>query len=379
MNYSQAVDQYGTKSAAARALGITRNALVWRMNREQAGAAVPPPAQTDHRLTFPDLPDPREPIDKLIRRRTEHYLRNKVYKEAAKWQQVHVNDTQPIGLALMGDPHLDDDGCNWPQLVEDVELIAATPGMYGVNAGDFSNNWVGRLTRLFGHQETSQTSARQLTEWLLLKAGVRWAACILGNHDEWNEGGEIIRRMAALSTVHIPVHDWQAKLEFVFPNGATCRMNCSHDFKGRSIYSTTHGALREAIWSQSEGAHLLVAGHIHFGGLQQVELPGGHNPWLVRVAGYKEFDRHALVNGFHEGQRFRSAVAIVDPNAPEEDRVAVFGSVAQGARVLSGLRAARASVAVRSKAPAKRGRGKTAPKRKGGRAKKSAPRRQSRK
>lgn len=332
MTPSEAIEEYGNKTLAAAALGISRHAFRRREQKEQK-------PQSDNILKFPTLPDPLEPIDKLIARRSDLYQRTKAYRDAATWQQIHVKENKPFGLALIGDPHLDDDGCAWGELLDDIQTMKETDGLYAINIGDTTNNWVGRLARLFGGQETSQTSARQLAEWFLVKAGIRWAAVLLGNHDLWNEGGDIIRRMCSRSPVEIPVHEWQAKLEFVFPNGTTCRGNFAHDFKGRSIYSTTQGPLREAIWTQHEGAHLYVAGHIHYGGLQQVELPGGQTPWLVRVRGYKDFDSHALVNGFHEGKRFRSVMAIIDPNAPEHERVTIFGNLAQGAKVLAAMRA----------------------------------------
>jgi hypothetical protein len=333
MTPSEAVEAYGTKAAAARAMNIPVTTFKDRFDRERLARR---PSATV--LEFPVLPDVREPLDKLLERRFESYQRKVAYRKAATWQQIKVADDKPYGLALLGDPHLDDDGCAWPELMADVEIMRGTPGMHAINIGDTTNNWVGRLARLFGNQETSQTSARQLAEHFLTGMGISWAAVLLGNHDEWNEGGEIIRRMCAgAKGVTIPVHDWLAKLEFVSPNGAAFRGNFAHDFKGRSIYSTTHGPLREAIWMQ-DGAHLYAAGHIHYGGLQQVELPGGHNPWLVRVKGYKDDDHHALVNGFHEGQRFRSALAVIEPRAPEHERCMVFGSLRQGQDVLRSLR-----------------------------------------
>jgi len=334
MQAHQALAEHGTKAAAARALNLPVSTFKSRLDAEQRRSG-----HTAAILEFPQLPDQNEPIDRLLSRRMEHYQRKRAHHEAAHWQQVKVTENKPFGLALLGDPHIDDDGCNLPRLMSDIDILKATDGLYAVNIGDTTNNWVGRLARLFGNQETSQTSARQMAEWFLLNAGVRWAAVLIGNHDEWNEGGEIIRRMCAAAKVTIPVHEWAAKIEFVFPNGATCRASLAHDFKGRSIYSTTHGPLRESIWHQ-EGAHILAAGHIHYGGLQQIELPGGHNPWLVRVRGYKEYDAHALVNGFHEGNRFPAVMAIIDPNAAPEDRVLMFGSLKQGAEVLNAMRAA---------------------------------------
>lgn len=340
MSPSEAVAHYGGVRSAARALGIPRSTLRNRLNAERFG---PPVASMPGvpALTFPTLPDRHESAEELLDRAEAHYRRERSYRDAATWQQITVGDDMPIGVALMGDVHIDDPGCNIPLLRRDVKIIAETPGVYAINVGDYTNNWVGRLTRLFGNQEMSQSSARRLTEWFLLESGMKWLAVVLGNHDEWNEGGEIIRRMCA-NRVEISVHEWQAKIELVFPNGATCRINTAHDFKGRSIYTPLHGLKREAIWFQ-DGTHLAVAGHIHFGGIEQCEIPGGHNPWLVRVRGYKEMDPHAIVNGFHEGKRFASAMAVIDPLAAPEERVMVFGSLAQGAAVLKTLREQRAS------------------------------------
>lgn len=359
MKPSEALARYGTKTAAARALNLPMSTFRGRLEaeiRQAGGYAHPEPVsyeQPSRPLIFPDMPDRYEPIEDLLDRCSKHYQRERDYRDAANWQQIKVNDDLPIGIALMGDPHIDDPGCNIPLLRRDVEIIKETPGCYALNVGDYTNNWVGRLARLFGNQELSQASARRLVEWFLLESGMTWLAVILGNHDEWNEGGEIIRRMCA-SHVQIPVHDWQAKIELVFPNKEVCRINAAHDFKGRSMYTPLHGLKRETIWHQ-DGAHLMVAGHIHFGGIEQCELPGGHNPWLVRVRGYKEMDHHALVSGFHEGIQFPSVMAVVDPAAPPSERVMVFGSLAQGAAVLSSLRALRrASQAPGSAAKARR-------------------------
>lgn len=327
------VAQYGSKAAAARALNIPVSTFKDRLKREGKGATK----SRGTVLSFPSLPDPKEPIDKLIKRRTEHYNRQRAHKEAATWQRIRVSDNKPFGLAIVGDPHLDDDGAAWPSLLEDIALLRETDGLWAVNIGDQANSWVGRLARLYGNQETSKTSAAQLVEWFLVHAGIKWAALILGNHDLWQEDGDIIRRMCASAKVTIPVHEWAARIEFAFPNGSVFRGSFAHDFKGRSIYSTTHGPLREAIWNP-DGAHLLAAGHIHYGGMQTVELPGGRLINLCRVRGYKDHDHFALHNGFHEGQRFRSAVAIIDPNAPEHERCMMFPSIKQGASVLRAMR-----------------------------------------
>lgn len=339
MTPADAVAAYGSKAAAARALRMPVSTFKDHFAKHAKGIMVSAndPKQATSAIAFPDLPSADEPLDELIDRCTRHYARLRAHKNAATWQRIKVSDNKPFGIAFLGDPHLDDPGCAWPQLRRDVATLRDTEGLYAINIGDSANSWIGRLARLYANQETSQAAGRRLVEWLLLHSGVRFAAVIIGNHDSWDAGGDIIKRIAAMGQVHLPVHDWQAKIEFAFPNGATCRINASHDVKGRSIYSTTHGPVREAIWNQ-DGAHIIACGHIHYGGLQQIELPGGHTPWLVRAGSYKEMDSHALVNGFHEGKHFRCPMAIIVPEAPSHERVLMFSSLQQGAQVLAAMR-----------------------------------------
>jgi hypothetical protein len=337
---SEAVAEYGTVSAAARALQVSRQSLGRRLERE-----LKRNERLDEKfklgpLTFPKIPNKHEPIGELLDRCETNYKRLRKHTDASTWQQIKVDDNLPIGIVHFGDCHLDDPGCNIPLLRKHVNIVRDTEGCFALNVGDYTNNWVGRLARLFANQDLGQSSARRLVEWLLVSdfgLNGHWLAVVLGNHDEWNEGGEIIRGMVAKAKVHIPVHEWAAKIELVFPNKAVCRINTAHDFKGRSMYSAVHGLRKEAM-NWQDGTHIYVAGHIHFGEILQFELPNGRVPWLLRVRGYKEMDSHALVNGFHEGRRFSAVMTIIDPNADDAGRVLVFTDLDLGASVLGIMR-----------------------------------------
>ncbi|MEM6903789.1 MAG: metallophosphoesterase, partial [Pseudomonadota bacterium] len=126
--------------------------------------------------------------------------------KASHFQPVIINSNEPIGIMWFGDPHVDDNGCNWPQLLKDIE-IAKQPGVYGVNIGDTTNNWVGRLVKKYAEQETTRTNAWRLCEWFLNDAGIPWLFWLLGNHDVWNDGAEIMKRM---NIQKVLMHDWMA-------------------------------------------------------------------------------------------------------------------------------------------------------------------------
>jgi UDP-2,3-diacylglucosamine pyrophosphatase LpxH len=186
--------------------------------------------------------------------------------------------------------------------------------MFGVNVGDTTNNWVGRLTRLFGDQDTSQNTARKLARWLLADSGVTWLAWIMGNHDAWNEGIEILKGM---NGSQIPMEDWQARFSIVFPNGKVCKTWVAHNFAGNSIWNSLHGAQR-AAHTKAE-AHIYACGHLHNWAIHQEESASrDFTYWLLRAKGYKAFDDHAEHLGHFPQQEGEAITAVIDPHAKSE-------------------------------------------------------------
>lgn len=182
---SEAIAMYGNKSRAAKALGVTPQSFGRKYQRElkrnerelkrSVGA-----------LNFPELPAKEEPIGDLLDRVEANYKRQRRHVDASQWQRIRVDEKLPIAVVHFGDCHLDDPGCNLPLLRKHVDLVRRTEGCYALNVGDYTNNWVGRLARLFANQDLGQSSARRLAEWLLVSdygLNGHWLAVVLGNHD----------------------------------------------------------------------------------------------------------------------------------------------------------------------------------------------------
>lgn len=319
----------------AKDMGVGEaTAFRWAREARTQQAAITKP------VTFPDFidGDDEEPIEDVIDRMSRNYERAKAAADKKKWYRVEIHDRRPIGVLFMGDPHLDDNGCNWPVLRQHV-AIAQAPGIYAVNIGDTTNCWGGRLVRLYANQDTSVQTARRLAEWLMLDSGVRWLLWLLGNHEHMGDGGPLLAEMnKRYGTNAIPLLDWQADFVLAFPNGAEFRVSCAHDFPGNSMWNPNHGAVKAARFGKD--MDLLVHGHLHNWAISQWELAEqGCAPLMVRTRGYKHLDSYATRIGAHEQEEGQSVLVIFDPDAKSKaGRVTAFVDVEKGADYLRFLR-----------------------------------------
>lgn len=330
MTAAEAISYYGGVRPAARALGVDPKTLRTRRAKEAQKVATAKAAA----IKAPKLTKKEEPIERVIRRLAENAKRDKLNADAAKWARVHVADTKPIGIVWFGDPHL---GANtdWALLERDVALCASTPGCYGANIGDTTNNWAGSLIRKYADDDISRKTERRLARWFLAETGIVWLCWIMGNHDEWSDGAEILRLM----NVHqrVTMLDWVARLELCFPGRQRVRVHAAHDFPGHSMWNATHGPSRAA--QLTSDADLYVCGHRHHWGVQQFEMPErGRSPLMVRAAGYKRHDEYARRLGFAECQHGAAVLTIIDPTRKGPGRVLAFADVEQGCKVLTALR-----------------------------------------
>jgi len=293
-------------------------------------------AERQSEITVPELPSEDLPIEKLIEQRREVFLLKQRAARARALIPVTVAIDGPIGITWFGDPHLDDDGCNWTQLERDIASVKSVRGMYAGNIGDTNNNWIGRLARLWEHQSTSGSQAWGLVEWFVNQ--MPWLVFLGGNHGAWSGSGDPLRWL--LQNMPVMTDDFEARFELAFPSGVRSRVFARHDFPGHSQWNVTHGMAKAATLS-GYGDTLLVAGHKHTSGYQIVMNPNtGVISHLVRAAGYKAIDKYAH-DGFFTNHTFaESVVTIFNPAYQPTDKrhLKVELDVEEGARRLEWLR-----------------------------------------
>lgn len=288
-------------------------------------------------IEMPIFPEDDIDIEDIIKQRKEEYRQKHLVHNFLKWYPVIVNTTEPIAIAFVGDPHIDNDGCNWPQLEADIKVLKETDYMYAVGIGDYTDNWVGRLERLYSQSNMSKSRALKLLEWFVLDSGISWLSLVAGNHDQWSGDDSPLKLLCKQNNILILDSVNQFKLNF--NNGRTCRIDARHDFKGHSMWNSLHGMQKAA--HMKEPAHIYVAGHTHNWAIHQEESASKDFVyWLLRSRGYKHIDHYATELG-HDEQEYGSSICVViDPRVSERNPefIQAFASVKKAADYLKYLR-----------------------------------------
>ena len=317
----------GNQAEAARILDVPRTTFRRALDRDKS-------------IETPEFPEDDLPTEELIDQMSRRYEKRHEAYRAHQWARYKVKDKKPIGICWVGDPHVDSNGCNWTLLREHCRILKDTPGLYGASIGDHTDNWVGRLTRLYAHSEQSRATAIKLTEWLIRDSGVDWMLLLRGNHDMWtNEARDDPLHWLAHS-IGVPIADWAAKIVLEFPNGREAKIHAAHNFKGHSMWNTLHGPQKFA--HMKEAAHLYICGHTHNWAIHQEESASrDFTYWLARARGYKYLDDYAELLGHSPQEEGASIVSIFNPDSKSQSGfVQCFSDVHQAARYLTWLRSA---------------------------------------
>jgi hypothetical protein len=188
--------------------------------------------------------------------------------------------------------------------------------MLAANVGDTTNNWTGRLAKLYAEQSTSSAEAWALAEWMfgLLKEDLVYI--VGGNHDLWSGSGDPLKWIARRSGAGAYAPS-QVRLNLVFPAGRNVRINCRHDFKGHSQYNPAHGVGKALLHGVRD--HIAICGHKHTSGYTVLKDPDtgivGHG---IQVGSYKVYDRYAKEHGFRDQHISPCAVTVICPEAEHE-------------------------------------------------------------
>jgi len=207
-----AYHQHGTVTEAAKALGLARGTFEHQYRQALIKGVT---LEQTREFEVDDLPSELPTAEELLKRRRDQFKKKAAAESARELIPVRVKVDGPFGVACMGDPHVDDNGTDIGLLESHVQIIQNTEALFAGNVGDYSNNWVGRLARLYAEQSLSAAEAWVLVEWLV--QALPWMFLVSGNHDCHDDKTECLTRRGWIS--HSDIRDDDQVLSLNVENG----------------------------------------------------------------------------------------------------------------------------------------------------------------
>jgi len=276
-------------------------------------------------------PKPGRTFDEYVRDHHEAHRRKVDYHVGKRNIPVRFDVDGPFGVALFGDLHGDDEGCALGLFEHHCDIISKSGlPILSFNLGDFSNNWVGKLSHLWAHQATTEGEARKVVEYALGR--INWAAVILGNHDVWTPVCEMICRQLGVPAV---THGGKV---YIMSNDGQIVMDLAHTHKGNSMYNKAHGQTVKAF--RGTDADIIAGAHIHSSAYHLTRNPETARIYhAVRVSSYKIVDEYADRIGAGNESISPCVMLVCDPaESLAHKRVRYFSDPEDGVLFLQSLR-----------------------------------------
>lgn len=262
-----------------------------------------------------EVPSETASVEEIVEKRRKEFKRKKRARDGKLLWPVKVNIDGPVCLVHLGDPHVDDPGCDWDQIDRHIRLINSHHAVFGCNVGDNHNNWgFGRLAKLWAGQSTTAKEAWQLVNYFV--SSIEWLYLVDGNHDVWSGAGDPLDWIT--KRANSARDQWGVRIGMKFPNGKEIRVNCRHDFHGHSQWNTAHGPAKAAQMGWRD--HILTCGHKHTSGYNILKCPAtGLVSHAIRVAGFKVYDDFAQQLGLPNQNISPSVATVIDPSREDDD------------------------------------------------------------
>ena len=259
------------------------------------------------------------------------------YKEKSSRYYDNIPVTlpnEPCGFLLMGDPHIDNEGTDLEHFERDLKVAKEIDGVYAIGLGDYIDNWVGYLMKLYAKSSITEQEAYDLLEYYF--SDVAWLALVVGNHDLFNNG--VIHFLKKVVGQDVPLNEF-IRLNIKFdgvPDNLTIHLR--HQFKGKSQYNPAFPLIKSAIFNIPDD--IIAQGHTHQSGYTIWANPYNYLSHCIVVGSYKKVDSFGKQVSLLNQNHFPSALAVVNPELPREnhDRIKIFFDIEHGVNYLKFLR-----------------------------------------
>jgi hypothetical protein len=282
-----------------------------------------------------------ETAEEFLARMFQNGGRSVQKAKAQRHATVKIASDKPVGLAFLGDQHIDTKGTDLAFLRQTAEYIARMEGLYGILLGDLLQNNIVHRDKDVRSVADQLRFADIYIEWMRGKL----LGGVTGNHDDWalSLGGfDHIKAMATRHKFHAVPDELTWKVQIVNPHDAdevTAEwvIATRHQFRRHSNLNPLHACwrwLEEQVANWERVPDVLVLAHNHSAAVG-VHNYAGKDVWGVRMGSAQLDSAYARQKGF---QDFRptAPVAVLPPN--QAGRVVCFSDADQAVQHMRGWR-----------------------------------------
>jgi len=274
-------------------------------------------------------PQLKREIDDIIKVRKEIFKYEKQKDQYFSNVPIKFKENKAIGILFMGDPHLDNQATDLELFEKHLELARKNENVFIIGLGDYLDNWVGYLSKLFAKHSITQEEAFALLKYYFDNLHI--LACVLGNHDVWNLFEVYFREV--LGEECIVAEDIRLNLQF--PNDTNVTIRMRHSFSGRSQYNPAFPLVKQAIFNKPDD--IICMGHTHQFGYQMYVQPDNKISHCFVVGSYKRFDEYGKKFMTHDTNITPAVLAVINPSDSSFDRIKLFLDIEKGIEYLNFL------------------------------------------
>lgn len=284
------------------------------------------------------LPSEVRDFQELLADRKRATRRRLTADSARELIEIQLDISGPFAIAMIGDPHIDNPGCNLELLMKHTETIVGAEGMFAICVGDVQDNWIGRLSRLWATQGISAAESQVLVNGWLTTLAPKLIALCAGNHDVWAESMSGMGPLDWIRAGGAVMERHGVRMRLSTRDRQQVTINMRHDFPGRSQYNAAHGPNKSLMFGFRDD--VAVAGHTHEFGRGVRLDPATRKPMhAIRLGSYKHADEYARQLGMLDNNVTECSVLMVDPGEIDlRHRTWVEDNPFRAARMLNMLR-----------------------------------------
>jgi len=238
----------------------------------------------------------------------------------------------PIGVAFLADAHIGSISCRYEELVDRINLIAETPGLYVFSVGDTIDNHLPtkHAGGVFGELFPPELQ-KELVERLFSKLKGRWLGVVQGCHEEFShEADDFDWTKYLAKKLGCPNFGFGGVLNLVVGN-EEYRIMARHKYRFNSSFNLT--ATVKRMREQLGDFDIGIVSHHHQAAIEQVIQGDGVDRIFIRPGSFKPSDRYSRSLGYPSLGAFIPTVILF----PHERRMIPFLHLEQSAVVLKAL------------------------------------------